>query len=513
LNFTDVYQNAFPDSATWSTTNVPPLCLDALLGYVNFVFERLSDTPRTEGFPNPQKLQEQRKLKQVIIEGIKKFNETPKKGIIFLAQQGIIDGVDNAQSIARFLKGTSRVDKKLLGEYISKKQNNEILKAFMGMFDFTGKRVDEALREMLETFRLPGESQLIERIVVEFSDKYCEAGENLKDVADKDAVFVLSYAIIMLNTDQHNPNMKVFVTPNIVHGVGIDETQSGTRMKLEDFARNLRGVNNGKDFDLEYLKLIYETIKYNEIILPEEHDNKHAFDYTWKELLHKTDTAGEMAICKTNIYDAQMFAATWKPVVATLSYVFMSATDDAVFSRVITGFDQCARIAAKYEVTEALDHIVRCLSTISTLGTENPPSTALNTEIQVNGNSVMVSELAVKFGRDFKAQLGTVVLFRVITGNESVLKDGWDHVCPPAQLHISCLHTVDCPDVAQPICQLLDTTFLLAIAKRTRNYPNSTANTICSNREESSPKRCWSLLYFVIISFKLCKRRATGALR
>ena len=79
----------------------------------------------------------------------------------------------------------------------------------MGMFDFSGKRVDEGLREMLETFRLPGESQLIERIVVEFSDKYCESTENLKDVADKDAVFVLSYAIIMLNTDQHNPNMKV----------------------------------------------------------------------------------------------------------------------------------------------------------------------------------------------------------------------------------------------------------------------------------------------------------------
>jgi brefeldin A-resistance guanine nucleotide exchange factor 1 len=216
--------------------------------------------------------------------------------------------------------------------------------------------------------------------------------------------------------------------------MGIDETQSGTRMKLEDFARNLRGVNAGKDFDFEYLKLIYETIKYNEIILPEEHDNKHAFDYTWKELLHKTDAAGEMVICKSNIYDSQIFSATWKPIIATLSYVFMSATDDAVFSRVITGFDQCAKIAAKYQITEALDHIVRCLSYISTLSTENPPSTALNTEIQVKGNSIMVSELAVKFGRDFKAQLGTVVLFRVLTGNEGVLKEGWNHVCHPAKL-------------------------------------------------------------------------------
>jgi len=207
-------------------------------------------------------------------------------------------------------------------------------------------------------------------------------------------------------------------------------------MKYEDFARNLRGVNNSKDFDPEYLKIIYETIKHNEIILPDEHDNKHAFDYTWRELLHKTETAGNLDICNTNIYDAQMFAATWRPVIATLSFVFMSATDDAVFSRVITGFDQCARIAAKYKITEALDHIVKCLSTISTLGTETPPSTELNTEIQVNGNSVMVSELAVKFGRDFKAQLGTVVLFRVMTGNEGVLHDGWNHV---SYINCACL--------------------------------------------------------------------------
>jgi brefeldin A-resistance guanine nucleotide exchange factor 1 len=176
---------------------------------VNFLYERLSDAAYYKGFPDPERLREQRSLKQVIIRGVKRFNEDPKKGIVFLAQQGIIDGVDNAVSIARFLKGTSRVNKKLLGEYISKKQNVDILKAFMAMFDFGGKRVDEALREFLETFRLPGESQLIERIVMEFSEKYCEATENLKDVADKDAVFVLSYAIIMLNTDQHNPGVKV----------------------------------------------------------------------------------------------------------------------------------------------------------------------------------------------------------------------------------------------------------------------------------------------------------------
>lgn len=92
------------------------------------------------------------------------------------------------------------------------------------------------------------------------------------------------------------------------------------------------------------------------------------------------------------------------------------------------GFDQCAQIAAKYGLTEAFDRIIYCLSQISTLATDTPPSTALNTEVQAGKKSVMVSELAVKFGRDFRAQLATVVLFRVLAGNESVLRHSWKYV-------------------------------------------------------------------------------------
>lgn len=403
-------RNAIPDSATWSTTSVPPLCLDALLGYVQFIAGRLDDAPITEGYPGRAQLQERRKRKKIIIKGTEKFNETPKAGLAYLASQGIIDDPGNPDSIAEFLKGTSRISKKVLGEYLSKKGNEPMLEAFLNRFEFTSKRVDEALRELLEAFRLPGESPLIERIVTSFSGKYCSQSTP-EGVADKDAVYILTYAIIMLNTDQHNPNLK-----------------SQNRMSYNDFARNLRGVNGGQDFAPKYLQDIYDSIRLNEIILPDEHDNKHAFDYAWKELLLKTELAGNLIICNTNTFDADMFASTWKPVIATLSYVFMSASDDAVFHRVITGFDQCARIAAKHGLTEAIDQIVYCLSYISTLASETPSNTALNTEIQVEDNSVMVSEMAVKFGRDFKAQLATVLLFRVITGNEAKIQNSWKHV-------------------------------------------------------------------------------------
>jgi brefeldin A-resistance guanine nucleotide exchange factor 1 len=333
-----------------------------------------------------------------------------KAGLAYLQAQGIIKDVNDAKSVAAFLRGTSRISKTVLGDFISKKGNNAILEAFVAEFNFDGKRIDEAMRELLESFRLPGESALIERIMTVFSEQYC-ASDVPEGVADSDSAFVLTYAILMLNTDSYNPNLK-----------------STARMSYAQFANNLRGVNAKGDFAPEYLQEIYDSIKANEIILPDEHDNKHAFDYAWKELLLKTESAGNLVICDTNIYDADMFEATWKPVVATLSYVFMSASDDAVFSRVITGFDQCARIAAKYGLTEAVDQVVYCLSTITSLSTETPSNTALNTEIQVEKNSVMVSELAVKFGRDFKAQLATVVLFRVVTGSETVINESWKHV-------------------------------------------------------------------------------------
>ncbi|MCJ1417746.1 GDP/GTP exchange factor for ARF [Xylographa parallela] len=404
-------RNALPDSATWSTTNVPPLCLDALLSYIQFMADRLDDEPFSEGYPDPKKLRRQRYRKKIIIKGVNKFNESPKGGIAYLASQGIIENPNDPQSVAQFLKGTTRISKKVLGEYISKLANEPLLRAFLDFFDFTDKRVDEALRDLLGAFRLPGESALIERIVTVFAEKYC-VNSTPQGIADKDSVFVLTYAIIMLNTDQHNPNVK---------------TQN--RMALADFAKNLRGVNGGKDFDSQYLQDIYDSIKNNEIILPDEHDNKHAFDYAWKELLLKTDTAGDLVIFDTNIFDADMFDSTWKPVVATLSYVFMSASEDAVYQRVVTGFDQCAQIAARYNVTEALDHIIYCLATITTLAPSALPNTSLNTEVQVGKKSVMVSELAVKFGRDYRAQLATVVLFRgVIASNEPKIQKGWGMV-------------------------------------------------------------------------------------
>lgn len=455
-------RNAFPDSATWSTTNVPPLCLDSLLGYIQSLADRFDDEPKSEGYPDAQKLRKQRNLKKIIIRGTTKFNEKPAAGIAYLASQGVIEDPNDPRSVAKFLRGTTRISKGVLGDFLSKKANEQLLTSFIDLFDFDNKRVDEALRDLLYAFRLPGESQLIERVVTVFAEKYC-ASPTPEEIFEKDAVFVLTYAIIMLNTDQHNPTLK-----------------NQKRMANSDFAKNLRGVNGGKDFAPDYLQAIYDSIKNNEIILPEEHNNKQAFDYAWEGLLLKARAAGPLMLCDTNIFDADMFGATWKPIVATLSYVFMSASDDAVFSRVVAGFDQCAQIAAKYSLTDALDHIIFCLSSITTLASLEPSNTTLNTEVQAGDKSVMVSELAVRFGRDFKAQLASVVLFGVISGKEATIKTGWKHVSIPTFLlqAIADDRQLDRAHMAQSICQFLDTLDVLAGSRYSRHTTHTTSDTL-----------------------------------
>ena len=78
------------------------------------------------------------------------------------------------------------------------------------------------------TRRLPGESQKIDRLVEAFSQCYYE--DNPHMFRNQDSIYVLAYATIMLNSDAHNPHV-------------------GSKMTLNDFIQNNRGMDDGHDFD------------------------------------------------------------------------------------------------------------------------------------------------------------------------------------------------------------------------------------------------------------------------
>ena len=75
----------------------------------------------------------------------------------------------------------------------------------------TGLSLDEALRVFLGEFRLPGEAQKIDRLMEAFAAKYCT--DNPQSIfPNTDAAYILSFSVIMLNTDAHNPAILPKVT-------------------------------------------------------------------------------------------------------------------------------------------------------------------------------------------------------------------------------------------------------------------------------------------------------------
>nr|VWO98733.1 MSP1 protein-like protein [Ganoderma boninense] len=397
--------------------NAQYLCLDLILAFVGNmtsraegIFDQASDEWPQDFLP-PDQLQDTKSKKKLILTGTAKFNTKPKTGLAFLEENRLIytdPSEPKPLSLAKFLKSSARVDKRLLGDFLSKPDNIELLKAFLGLMDFKGKTVAEAMREMLETFRLPGEAQQISRITENFAEIYFAAEPD--EVKSQDAVYVLAFSIIMLNTDQHNPQIR-------------------KRMTLDDYKRNLKGVNEGADFSAEFLSNIYESIRKREIVMPEEHTGQLGFEYAWKELLARTRQAGNFLTCNTALFDADMFIAVWKSVISAIAYAFITFEDDYVIERAIAGFRQCATLADHFDMPDVFDYIVFSLSQATSLLSESQPSQVPNYPVvDIDGQSITVSALSVKFGTNFKGQLAAVVLFNIVNGNANALREGWTQI-------------------------------------------------------------------------------------
>ncbi|KAI8601707.1 hypothetical protein EDD21DRAFT_373786 [Dissophora ornata] len=401
-------RNSFPDSTTYSASNSHMLCMDSLLLFINHMVDRLS-IPQEEAeildksLESYETLYQRRLQKEILVKGAAKFDESPKAGLAYLEAHNMISSLNDPAGVAHFLKTSTRLSKSLLGEYLAKPSNSEVLKAFIQLFDFHGKRLDESLRELLETFRLPGESQQIERIMELFAETYFATQP--RAIASQDAAFILGYAVVMLNTDQHN---------RVVTG----------RMSLEQFSKNLRGVNNGENFAIEYLAEIYDAIRKREIVLPQEHEGQLGFNYAWKELLRRAETAGPLVVSNTSMYDKELFVSSWKPVMSAISYAFNMAQDDATLQKSLTGYYQCAMIAAQYQLPEIFDRVTMSLARMTGL-LDTPNNPADNRDVVVDGTTITVSDLAVQFGKSYKGQLAAVVAFGVANEHGNMIRSGW----------------------------------------------------------------------------------------
>jgi len=112
---------------------------------------------------------------QWLVLGTEKFNENPREGIAKLTEHGLLGGTpghSDPEKVAKLLRENPGLDKKAIGEYISKKENKNILNYFVHGFDLRNTRIDQALRLYLESFRLPGEAPLISLLLEKFAEHW-----------------------------------------------------------------------------------------------------------------------------------------------------------------------------------------------------------------------------------------------------------------------------------------------------------------------------------------------------
>ncbi|KAL6708117.1 guanine nucleotide exchange protein for ADP-robosylation factor [Coniothyrium glycines] len=198
-------------------------------------------------------LEKAKQRKTALTNALRQFNYKPKRGLKTLISEGFIAS-DRPEDIARFFLDNDQLDKAMLGEFLGEGDpaNIAIMHAFVDLMDFTKTRFTDALRRFLQSFRLPGEAQKIDRFMLKFAERYITGNPNA--YANADTAYVLSYSVIMLNVDQHSKKMK------------------GPRMTPEDFIKNNRGINDNADLPEEYLRGIFDEISQNEIVLNTEQE-------------------------------------------------------------------------------------------------------------------------------------------------------------------------------------------------------------------------------------------------
>ncbi|XP_072285234.1 IQ motif and SEC7 domain-containing protein 1-like isoform X2 [Pyxicephalus adspersus] len=188
--------------------------------------------------------------------GLNLFNKKPEKGIQYLIERGFLS--DTPVGVAHFILERKGLSRQMIGEFLGNRQkqfNRDVLDCVVDEMDFSNMDLDEALRKFQAHIRVQGEAQKVERLIEAFSQRYCVCNSALvRQFHNPDTIFILAFAIILLNTDMYSPSVK-----------------PERKMKLDDFIKNLRGVDNGEDIPRDLLVGIYQRIQGRELRTNDDH--------------------------------------------------------------------------------------------------------------------------------------------------------------------------------------------------------------------------------------------------
>ena len=416
------------------------------------------EVPRAETEPSlSQYLCKKREEKTLRAKVAVAFNAKPKKLLKFLVGHNLVEEgaeVDvQAREIANFLRYTPMLDKTSVGQFLGSGET-ELAKSvriqYIRTFSLENHPMLGALRTFLEAFRLPGEAQQIDRLLQAFASETHQKSSDGPMMATDDVAYLLSFSIIMLNTDLHNPNIKL-----------------ENKMSLSAFVKQNTNygqeVSQGRDLPLDYLVGIYNSIKTNEIRKFDEDDDGILVNLMtndlWSDLISRAnkelplfENPGQYIVLRNSpahsaqdqtgsnelnagVYDAEVFSLVWGSSINALSVTFDTVNEGKVMELGLDGFILTAKIAAAYQLSSIFDNVVRTLVRFSTWAEDasssmeedddsgrNTPLTEeqLDSQMQEKYDSTIEA-----FGSNHKAQMATIAVFGVIRKFGSTLRTGW----------------------------------------------------------------------------------------
>ncbi|ETW75591.1 hypothetical protein HETIRDRAFT_391221 [Heterobasidion irregulare TC 32-1] len=216
---------------------------------------------------DPGRFESAKQKKTMLLEGVKKFNLKPKRTGFILSKA--------PQDVTRFLLHTDGLSKSMIGEYLGEGRTSRPCTRSSTCSTCGACPSSTRCTSTCRRSACPGKRR---RSIGSCSSSPSATSRAMRThrsrtpmrvpraahprarltrhgpVPVADTAYVISYSVILLNTDAHNPQVK-------------------KRMTRADFVKNTRGINEGADLPEELLSAIFDDIVNNGIRIKDEVDS------------------------------------------------------------------------------------------------------------------------------------------------------------------------------------------------------------------------------------------------
>ncbi|KAM3140342.1 hypothetical protein pb186bvf_007502 [Paramecium bursaria] len=301
-------------------------------------------------------IQDKRYMKQQLDRAVLKFNFKPERCIQHLIACQYMPNKDS-KLFSQFLWENRDVNKDKLGEFFGSENefNQTVFSNYVDYMNFKDQQLDEGLRNLLEYFTLPVESQQIDRIVQKFASKYVE--DNSNQFSSAEAAYTLSYLLMMLQTDLHNP-------------------LNTEKMTEKQFMNLARGINDGQDLPQEVLLGYYGRIAKQPLAVHQKEQARRALELAqvdsrkrlillaketeqslrkWMKEHQNTD---DYYYVNSLDHIKPLLEQIWSPIFASLTVALEQTENPKQIQDCFEGLGSCVRLLGKFDLDEEKDTFI-----------------------------------------------------------------------------------------------------------------------------------------------------------